>query len=122
MKKIGIIGGGFSGTMTAVQLITKTPVPLSISIINEKESFNKANLLIRDSSISEGMRVYKSVLMDTAHTNDGWYDVAIEQLYNGGRFNEAYEISKLKVIKKSGKINKRDLFYMDRALNKSKKY
>ena len=90
--------------------------------LSQKESFNKANLLIRDSSMTEGMRVYKSVLSDTAHTNDGWYDVAIEQLYNAGRFNEAYEISKLKSIKKSGKINKRDLFYMDRALSKSKRY
>lgn len=90
--------------------------------LSQKETFNKANLLIRDSSISEGMRLYKYVLSDTAHTNDGWYDVAIEQLYNATRFNEAYEISKLKVIKKSGKFNKRDLYFMDRALNKSKRY
>jgi len=74
--------------------------------LSQKESFNKANLLIRDSSISEGLRIYKSVLADTAHTNEGWYDVAVEQLYNAGRYNEAYEISKLKVIKRSGKINK----------------
>ena len=90
--------------------------------LSPKETFNKANLLIRDSSISEGLRLYKSVLSDTAHTNDGWYDVAIEQLYNAARYNEAYEISKLKVIKKSGKFNKRDLFYMDRALSKAKRY
>ncbi len=90
--------------------------------LSQKETFNKANLLIRDSSISEGMRLYKYVLSDTAHTNDGWYDVAIEQLFNATRFNEAYEISKLKVIKKSGKLNKRDLYFMDRALNKSKRY
>lgn len=90
--------------------------------LSQKETFNKANLLIRDSSISEGMRLYKSVLSDTAHTNDGWYDVAIEQLYNATRYNEAYEISKLKVVKKSGKFNKRDLYFMDRALNKSKRY
>ncbi len=90
--------------------------------LSQKESFNKANLLIRDSSISEGLRIYKSVLADTAHTNEGWYDVAVEQLYNAGRYNEAYEISKLKVIKRSGKINKRDLFYMDRALSKAKRY
>lgn len=90
--------------------------------LSQKETFNKANLLIRDSSISEGMRLYKSVLSDTAHTNDGWYDVAIEQLYNATRYNEAYEISKLKVVKKSGKFNKRDLYFMDRALSKSKRY
>ena len=41
MLKIGIIGGGFSGTMTAVQLISKTDIPLSITIINEKETLNK---------------------------------------------------------------------------------
>lgn len=41
MLKIGIIGGGFSGTMSAVQLISKTDIPLSITIINEKETLNK---------------------------------------------------------------------------------
>lgn len=41
MKKIGIIGGGFTGTMTAVQLIRQSNIPLEIFIINEKETFNK---------------------------------------------------------------------------------
>jgi uncharacterized NAD(P)/FAD-binding protein YdhS len=41
MKKIGIIGGGFTGTMTAVQLIRKSIEPCEIIIINEKETFNK---------------------------------------------------------------------------------
>lgn len=90
--------------------------------LSPKETFNKANLLIRDSSISEGMRLYKSVLSDTAKTAEGWYDVAIEQLYNAQRYNESIEISKLKLIKKSGKFNKRDLYYMDRAYSKVKRY
>jgi uncharacterized NAD(P)/FAD-binding protein YdhS len=41
MKKIGIIGGGFSGTMIAVHLINKAIEPTEIIIINEKETFNK---------------------------------------------------------------------------------
>ncbi|MBK8981111.1 MAG: FAD/NAD(P)-binding protein [Ignavibacteria bacterium] len=41
MNKIGIIGGGFTGTMTAVQLITKSTAPFVITIINERETFNK---------------------------------------------------------------------------------
>lgn len=41
MKHIGIIGGGFSGTMTAVQLIHKVQNPIKISIINERKNFNK---------------------------------------------------------------------------------
>ena len=41
MKSIGIIGGGFSGTMVAVNLIKKATEPLELIIINEKETFNK---------------------------------------------------------------------------------
>jgi len=41
MKKIGIIGGGFSGTMTAVQLIEKSTTPCEIILINERETLNK---------------------------------------------------------------------------------
>lgn len=41
MKKFGIIGGGFSGTMTAVHLIRNTVEPIEIIIINERETFNK---------------------------------------------------------------------------------
>ncbi len=41
MKKIGIIGGGFSGTMTAVHLIQNAAEPIEIVIINEQETFNK---------------------------------------------------------------------------------
>ena len=41
MKKIGIIGGGFSGTMTAVHIIQKTSEPVEIIIFNEKETFNR---------------------------------------------------------------------------------
>lgn len=90
--------------------------------LSPKESFNKANLLIRDSSIAEGMKMYKSVLSDTAKTAEGWYDVAIEQFFNAYRYNESIEISKLKMIKKSGKFNKRDLYFMDRAYAKAKRY
>jgi len=90
--------------------------------LTPKESFNKANLLIRDSSITEGMNMYKFVLSDTAKTAEGWYDVAIEQLFNAARYNESIEISKLKLIKKSGKFNKRDLYFMDRAYAKAKRY
>lgn len=41
MKKTVIIGGGFTGTMTAVQLIKKSTAPCGITIINERETFNK---------------------------------------------------------------------------------
>lgn len=41
MKKIGIIGGGFTGTMTAVQLIYKSTAPCEIILINERETLNK---------------------------------------------------------------------------------
>lgn len=41
MKRIGIIGGGFTGTMTAVQLIAKCDTPCELIIINERETFNK---------------------------------------------------------------------------------
>ncbi len=41
MKKIGIIGGGFTGTMTAVQLIYKSTEPFEIILINERETLNK---------------------------------------------------------------------------------
>ncbi len=38
---IGIVGGGFSGIITAVQLIQKAEIPLVISIINERETLCK---------------------------------------------------------------------------------
>lgn len=41
MKRIGIIGGGFTGTMTAVQLIEKSTEPCEILLINERETLNK---------------------------------------------------------------------------------
>lgn len=41
MKKIGIIGAGFSGTMTAVQLIKKSIEPLDIILFDKLENFNK---------------------------------------------------------------------------------
>lgn len=41
MKKIGIIGGGFTGTMTVAQLIDKLTAPCEIILINEKETLNK---------------------------------------------------------------------------------
>ena len=41
MKKIGIIGGGFTGTMTAVQLIDKSTEPFEIILINERETLHK---------------------------------------------------------------------------------
>ena len=40
-KKIGIIGGGFSGTMTAINLIYKAEAPIEIYLINKKESLIK---------------------------------------------------------------------------------
>jgi len=40
MQKIGIIGGGFAGTMTAVHLIQNSLEPIEIFIINENETFN----------------------------------------------------------------------------------
>lgn len=39
MQSIGIIGSGFAGIMTAIQLIRKAPAPLSIYIIGDKNSF-----------------------------------------------------------------------------------
>lgn len=41
MKKIGIIGGGFAGTMTAANLIDILDEACEIIIVNERESFNK---------------------------------------------------------------------------------
>lgn len=41
MKRIGIIGGGFTGTMTAIQLIHKLTVPCEILLINENETLSK---------------------------------------------------------------------------------
>lgn len=41
MRKIGIIGAGFTGTMTAVHLIEKASEPWEIILINERETFNK---------------------------------------------------------------------------------
>lgn len=41
MKKIGIIGGGFTGTMTAVQLIAKSTEPFEIILFNERDTLNK---------------------------------------------------------------------------------
>jgi uncharacterized NAD(P)/FAD-binding protein YdhS len=41
MKKIGIIGGGFTGTMTAVQIIEKSVEPVELIIVNKGASFNK---------------------------------------------------------------------------------
>jgi uncharacterized NAD(P)/FAD-binding protein YdhS len=38
MIKIGIIGGGFSGIMTAVNLIIKAETPIEINIIDKSES------------------------------------------------------------------------------------
>ena len=41
MKKVGIIGGGFSGTMTAVQLILSSDNPLHIVLIDRKSALCK---------------------------------------------------------------------------------
>lgn len=41
MKKIGIIGSGFTGTMTAVHLIEKASAHCEIIVINKTETFNK---------------------------------------------------------------------------------
>lgn len=41
MKKIGIIGSGFTGTMTAVQLIESSAKPFELIIINKKDTSNK---------------------------------------------------------------------------------
>jgi uncharacterized NAD(P)/FAD-binding protein YdhS len=41
MKKVGIIGGGFSGALTAVHLINKTKYPLKIIVINEDQAIAK---------------------------------------------------------------------------------
>ena len=40
-KKIGIIGGGFSGTLTAFHIVNKATAPCKIFIINEKDNINK---------------------------------------------------------------------------------
>lgn len=40
MKRIGIIGGGFSGSLTAIQLIHKSDA-CEIILINKQETFNK---------------------------------------------------------------------------------
>jgi uncharacterized NAD(P)/FAD-binding protein YdhS len=41
LLKIGIVGGGFSGIITAIQLIQKAEIPLSVSIVNERETLCK---------------------------------------------------------------------------------
>lgn len=41
MKSIGLIGGGFSGTMTAVQLIYHATEPIEIILISEEKNFNR---------------------------------------------------------------------------------
>ncbi len=41
MKRIAIIGGGFTGTMTAVQLIEKSVEPIKITLINELKTLNR---------------------------------------------------------------------------------
>src|SRR5690606_3814588 len=41
MRKIGIIGVGFTGTMTAVHLINKATEPCEIILINERQSLNR---------------------------------------------------------------------------------
>ncbi len=41
MKKIGIIGCGFAGTMTAVQIINKSNVPCEIIVIDKQEKLNR---------------------------------------------------------------------------------
>ncbi len=41
MYHIGIIGGGFCGTMTAVQLIRKCVSPVKITLVSERESLNR---------------------------------------------------------------------------------
>ncbi len=41
MYHIGIIGGGFSGTITAVQLIRKCVTPVKITLISDPESLNR---------------------------------------------------------------------------------
>lgn len=41
MKQIGIIGVGFTGTMTTVQLIDKSNEPCEVILINERETLNK---------------------------------------------------------------------------------
>jgi uncharacterized NAD(P)/FAD-binding protein YdhS len=41
MKRIAIVGAGFSGTMTAVQLIRTTKIPLAIFLFDEKQRFHR---------------------------------------------------------------------------------
>lgn len=41
MRKIGIIGVGFTGTMTAVHLINKASEPCEIILMNERQSLNR---------------------------------------------------------------------------------
>jgi uncharacterized NAD(P)/FAD-binding protein YdhS len=41
LKKIGIIGGGFAGTMTAVQIIEKSHTPCEIILISDAAGLNR---------------------------------------------------------------------------------
>ncbi|MBL7882683.1 MAG: FAD/NAD(P)-binding protein [Bacteroidia bacterium] len=41
MKKIGVVGSGFSGTITTIQLINKLNKPCEIIIFDKKKLFNK---------------------------------------------------------------------------------
>ncbi len=97
-------------------------VPSQNRGLSSKESFNKANLLVRDSFYDEGYQIYNTVLADTGKCQESWYDVAREQLFSATKYQYALSMLELKKVKRKGKLPQRDLFYMGRCYNRMKKF
>lgn len=97
-------------------------VPSQNRGLSSKESFNKANLMVRDSLYDEGYQIYNTVLADTGKCQESWYDVAREQLFAATKYQYALTMLELKKVKRKGKLPQRDLFYMGRCFNRMKKY
>jgi tetratricopeptide (TPR) repeat protein len=97
-------------------------VPSQNRGLSSKESFNKANLMVRDSMYDEGYQIYSTVLADTGKCQESWYDVAREQLFAATKYQYALTMLELKKVKRKGKLPQRDLFYMGRCYNRMKKY
>jgi tetratricopeptide (TPR) repeat protein len=97
-------------------------VPSQNRGLSPKESFNKANLLVRDSFYEDGYQIYNTILADTGKCLESWYDVAREQLFSATKYQYALGVLDLKKVKRKGKLPQRDLFYMSRCYNRMKKY
>lgn len=97
-------------------------IPTQNRTLSPKETYNKANLLVRDSIYEDGYNLYTSVLSDTSKCQESWYDGAREQLFSAAKYQYALGVLELKKVKRRGKLTQRDLFYMGRCFNRLKKY